>query len=240
MKQLNSSSTSLLLLHLLLFIHSVSSQTCRNTCGPLPLRYPFGGGPGCGDPQFQTYLTCAGDTLLFNTHTGSYPVDSIDYPNKILHVQDPSMTTCTTSSTCATTRFGLDWNAPFTFVDEEPVTLGPSFEMDLGKLKCESYVGVYGFNDQTMNPQAWKYGFGIKYRFSVENGVPGACGDCEASNGVCGYNGPYSSFVCSCANGINTTSNCYFAASWNRADFVRPFSMGIGLISLWSLASTMF
>ncbi|KAK1288909.1 hypothetical protein QJS10_CPB19g00865 [Acorus calamus] len=112
--------------------------------------------------------------------------------------------------------------------------------MDLGKLKCGSYVGVYGFNDQTMNPQAWKYGFGIKYRFSVENGVPAACGDCEASNGVCGYKGPYSSFVCSCTNGINTTDNCYFAASWNRADFVRPFSMGIGLISLWSLASTMF
>ncbi|XP_065864298.1 putative RING-H2 finger protein ATL21C [Euphorbia lathyris] len=94
-----------------------------------------------------------------------------------------------------------------------PVDLGPAFEMDLQKLECSSYSGFYSFNGQEANPENWKYGIAVKYKFNVYNDYPSSCGDCERSNGVCGYGGAYNSFVCNCPTAFNTTSDCFFGYS---------------------------
>lgn len=268
---------TLLFLISLIFIPSISSQTCQKTCGRQPIKYPFGTGPGCGDPRFQTYITCnqQQQQLTFTTHTGTYPITSIDYTNTLIYITDPTMSTC--ACTQPSKGFGLDPNAPFTFHDNTvfalldcstadspiykstndlnnssfalcdpygasvcsllyscqaisrlnipistccvytPVDLGPSFEMDLGKLKCNAYSGLYGFNGQESDPVSWKYGVAIKYKFNFNNDYPDMCASCEKSNGVCGYNGPYNSFTCNCATGLNTTNDCFFGASWSSA-----------------------
>ncbi|KAJ8424825.1 hypothetical protein Cgig2_013020 [Carnegiea gigantea] len=261
----------LLLLLLLALLPPSYSQVCQRFCGDIPLRYPFGGGPGCGDPRFTKYVSCNQRQLIFTTHTGSYVVTNIDYPNAIIYILDPTMSTCL----CAqpSKGFSLDWDAPFSFDDSSvfalldcsldsspiykgavggntsnvpqcansgtalcsslytcqpisqldvpistccvyvPVDLGPAFEMDLEKLQCKAYTAVYSFEG---DPEAWKYGVALKYKFNVKNDYPQYCGNCEKSNGACAYTGIYNSFVCNCPSGVNTTTDCYFQASWNH------------------------
>ncbi|KAF8378362.1 hypothetical protein HHK36_029701 [Tetracentron sinense] len=299
MKPKPSSSITLLPFIFLIFLPSlVSSQACKKSCGNQPIRYPFGTGPGCGDPRFQKYVTCNEQKLTITTHTGSYPIDTIDYNNQVLNIQDPSMSTC--SSTQPSKGFGLDWDAPFTFLDDNifalldcstsssplyksknlsnggngstvplcdndgaplcsllyscpsistlslpistccvyaPVDLGPAFEMDLEKLQCSSYASVYSFNGQESNPERWKYGVALKYKFSLKNDYPSVCSICERSKGLCGYTGTYNAFVCNCASGINTTTDCSFAASWSNSLRLVPRQIGTSLIcsSAWFL-----
>lgn len=257
----------------------VSSQACQRTCGKIPLKYPFGSGPGCGDARFQKYITCNDQKLTFTTHTGCYPVTNIDYSNQVMYVTDASMSTC--ACTQPSKGFGLDWDGPFSFHDDDvftlldcsidsspiyksnnnaydtntsavplcdkkgasicsflyscraismlnlpistccvytPVDLGPSFEMDLQKLQCSSYSAFYSFDGQDYNPENWKYGIALKYKFNVYNDYPGPCANCEKSNGACGYSAvSYNSFICNCPSGINTTTDCYFEAAFNNA-----------------------
>ncbi|GFP91571.1 hypothetical protein PHJA_001301100 [Phtheirospermum japonicum] len=269
-----------------------SSQTCQSTCGKLPIKYPFGTGPGCGDPRFQPYVTCTQQQqLTLSTHTGCYTITSIDYNNQVVHISDPTMSTC--SCTRPSPGFGLNWDAPFTFHDTTvfalldcsttsspiykgnygnnstfpmcdsqgadicgllnscdaisrlslpistccvytPVDLGPSFEMDLGKLQCASYSAVYGYNGQESNPEGWEYGIALKYKFNYKNDYPDLCASCEKSNGVCGYDcGPNESFACNCPGGLNTTTDCFFGQPWNFGSRVFPWK--IGTFSVFSL-----
>ncbi|KAM7269499.1 hypothetical protein ACFE04_024996 [Oxalis oulophora] len=112
-----------------------------------------------------------------------------------------------------------------------PVDLGPSFEMNLEKLKCSSYSGFYSFNGQETNPDEWKYGIALKYKFSVYNDYPTSCTNCERSSGACGYVGAYNSFVCSCPSGMNTTTDCYFGTSWNDGLMLVPRKTGTILVT---------
>lgn len=268
----------------------VSSQTCLRACGKLPLKYPFGSGPGCGDSRFQHYVTCNNDQqqLTFTTHTGSYPITAIDYSNQLLYISDPSISTCSCNQ--PSKGFGLDWDAPFTFADETifallgcslddspiyspnsdgnynssssravplcdkqalpicsflyscraisplnlpistccvytPVDLGPSFDMDLEKLKCGSYSGFYSFNGRQSDPDSWKYGIALKYKFSVYNEFPSYCANCEKSFGYCGYTGAYNSFICNCPSGFNSTSYCFFG--YNLGSRLIPLQTGM-------------
>ena len=105
----------LLSIFLLLLPSLISSQICQKNCGKETVKYPFGSGPGCGDPRFQPHVTCSNQKLTFTTHTGSYPITSIDYTNQIIHISDPTMSTC--SCTVPSKGFGLNWDAPFTFAD---------------------------------------------------------------------------------------------------------------------------
>ncbi|KAI3993306.1 hypothetical protein MKX01_010049 [Papaver californicum] len=280
----------------------ISSQTCEKLCGDQKLRYPFCSAQGCGDPRFQKFIKCdrAQQKLMLNTHTGTYPIATIDYDNLIIYIQDPSMSTCSSSQPSKGFEVispnegynpGYIFNFPFTFLDSNvfalldcsttssllytsrsslngnvtnstsasapicsllyscppvsrlnlpistccvytPLDLGPAYEMDLQKLECSSYASIYSFNGQESNPQGWKYGIGLKYRFSVKNDFPSACSVCERSNGVCGYTGAYNSFVCNCVGGANTTSDCYFSASWrNGAQKILPWQIRTWLIS---------
>ncbi|GER32288.1 wall-associated receptor kinase-like protein [Striga asiatica] len=113
---------TLLLLLLLLFTRT-SSEPCGNKCGNLQIKYPFGTGPGCGDPRFQPYITCnpQHQQLTLSTHTGCYPVTSIDYSTQLLRISDPTMSTC--SCTRPSRGFGLDWDAPFSFHHSTVFTL---------------------------------------------------------------------------------------------------------------------
>ncbi|CAL9214410.1 unnamed protein product [Arabidopsis halleri] len=282
LKRSSSSSFFFFLFFFFLLSSHVSSQACQKTCGQIPIKYPLGTGSGCGDPRFTRYITCDPDqqTLTLTTHTGCYPISSVDYAKQEIYVTDPSM------STCACTRpshgFGLDWDAPFSFhddtvftlldcsVDESPVftplsngsgrvslcdrqsssictflysncraislinlqvstccvyvplDLGPSFEMDLNKLKCSSYSGFYNLGPgQESHPENWNYGIALKYKFNVFDEYPGVCGGCERSNGACGFNTQTSSFVCNCPGGINTTSDCFFL--YNSASILVPW-----------------
>ncbi|KAF5197493.1 hypothetical protein FRX31_012919 [Thalictrum thalictroides] len=115
-------SSALAILTLVVFIFLlpslIFSQNCKKTCGDQLLRYPFGSGPGCGDPRIQKYITCndAQQKLTFTSHTGSYTIDIIDYNNNVLYIHDSFMSTC--SFTQPSRGFGLDWDAPFTFIDD--------------------------------------------------------------------------------------------------------------------------
>ncbi|KAI3926550.1 hypothetical protein MKX01_011446 [Papaver californicum] len=300
-------SLSICLICITLFPSLISSQTCEKLCGDQKLRYPFGSGQGCGDPRFQKFVTCdhAQQKLMLNTHTGTYPITSIDYNNLTIYIQDPSMSTC--SSSQPSKGFGLDWDAPFTFLDSNvfalldcstassplytsrsslngngtnstsagsgnivplcdneggpicsllyscptistlnlpvstccvytPLDLGPAYEIDLQKLECSSYASIYSFNGKDSNPQGWKYGIGLKYRFSVKNDFPSACSICEKSNGICGYTGTYNAFICNCVGGANTTSDCYASASMrNDVQKILPWHIRTWLVSSMTL-----
>ncbi|XP_044480871.1 wall-associated receptor kinase-like 15 [Mangifera indica] len=274
----------------------VSSQPCQRSCGTLPIKYPFGSGPGCGDPRFQQFVTCNDQKLTLTTHTGCYPITDIDYMNQVIYLTDPSMSTC--ACTQPSKGFGLDWNAPFSFHEDNvftlldcsiasspiyksstfngdnssavvplcdkngvaicsylyscraistlnlpistccvyaPVDLGPSFDMDLQKLQCSSYSGFYSFSGQEYNPENWKYGIALKYKFNVYNDYPGTCANCEKSNGACGYGGAYNSFICNCPSEANTTTDCFFESTFNNAQGLLPWKTGTRLTGALTL-----
>uniref|UniRef100_A0A7C9EUS4 non-specific serine/threonine protein kinase n=1 Tax=Opuntia streptacantha TaxID=393608 RepID=A0A7C9EUS4_OPUST len=284
-----------LLLLLVALLPPSYPQVCQRFCGDIPLRFPFGGGPGCGDPRFTKYLSCNQRQLTFTTHSGSYIVTNVDYPNAVIQISDPSMSTCL----CAqpSRGFSLDWDAPFSFDDSTvfalldcslesspiykgavegntstvpqcanrgtalcsslftcqpisqlnvpistccvyaPVDLGPAFEMDLQKLQCKAYTAVYSFEGQEGNPEAWKYGVALKYKFNVENDYPEDCRNCEKSSGACAYAGTYNSFVCNCPSGVNTTTDCYFQTTWSHGSRSKGSWLLCSLVAimLWML-----
>nr|ACU20507.1 unknown [Glycine max] len=84
----------LLILTLLLqVIPTLTLSPCKTTCGSIPINYPFGLEDGCGAPQFRHMLNCSTD-LFFQTPSGSYKVQSIDYDKKTMVIYDPSLSTC--------------------------------------------------------------------------------------------------------------------------------------------------
>ncbi|KAF8020139.1 hypothetical protein BT93_G0748 [Corymbia citriodora subsp. variegata] len=256
---------------------------CRNTCGSLAVKYPFGTGSGCGSPRFHPYVTCVHvedhDDLVLATHTGSYPVTSISYTGSTLIISPPNMSTCTSMK--PSPNLGLDWSGPFelgssTFVllHCEPPTasltindssicdlsssnlcasvyacpavlnLGlPLFsptntccvyspanfdskgELDLQALKCGGYAPVMSLGDDPTDPTGWEYGVELKYTQGAldSNHMDTKCPTCENSGGVCGYEPASLAFVCVCAGGYNTTTDCH------------PYNQVQGI--MWSSAS---
>ncbi|KAL6952984.1 hypothetical protein U1Q18_015919 [Sarracenia purpurea var. burkii] len=83
----------LLLINLMLLIPTPTLSLCRNFCGNMPVKYPFGIDDGCGAPQFSKMLNCSTD-LFFQTPSGNYKVQSIDYEKKTMVIYDPAMSTC--------------------------------------------------------------------------------------------------------------------------------------------------
>ncbi|WRX16305.1 Calcineurin-like phosphoesterase domain [Theobroma cacao] len=89
---------------------------CTDTCGSIPVKFPFGTGFGCGHPYFARYVKCSGGALQFSTGTGIYTVSSIDYPTSSIVVADPFMSTC--SSMQNSGSFSLDRASPFTLTGD--------------------------------------------------------------------------------------------------------------------------
>ncbi|GLT56908.1 hypothetical protein SLA2020_299210 [Shorea laevis] len=94
----------------------VSHGACNDTCGTIPVQFPFGTGFGCGHPFFARYVKCSVGTLEFSTVTGIYTVSSIDYPTKTVIVTDPLMSNC--SSMQNSGSFSLDRASPFILTDD--------------------------------------------------------------------------------------------------------------------------
>lgn len=81
-----SSSPQHLPLLLLFFLPTLTHSLCRNFCGNMPVKYPFGIDDGCGAPQFSKMLNCSTD-LFFQTPSGTYKVQSIDYDKKTMVIK---------------------------------------------------------------------------------------------------------------------------------------------------------
>ncbi|PKI58696.1 hypothetical protein CRG98_020907 [Punica granatum] len=128
--QLQHLSICTFLLPLLLFSETVSAAlpivpingTCHDTCGSIPVKFPFGTGFGCGHPDFSRHVRCSSSsspssgTLQFSTGTGIYDISSIDYSAGTLILADPLMSTC--SSMQNSGSFSLDRASPFTLTDD--------------------------------------------------------------------------------------------------------------------------
>ncbi|XP_021654929.2 uncharacterized protein LOC110645961 [Hevea brasiliensis] len=98
-------------------VHTIPlNGTCLDTCGTIPVKFPFGTGFGCGHPDFARYVRCNSGTLEFSTGTGIYTISSIDYPSNTLIVTDPLMSTC--SSMQDSGSFSLDRASPFTLTGD--------------------------------------------------------------------------------------------------------------------------
>ncbi|XP_071695402.1 uncharacterized protein [Rutidosis leptorrhynchoides] len=85
--------------------------TCREKCGNLTIKYPFGSDFGCGHPDFARYIKCTSGELHFSSATGAYTVSSIDYTTSTLVLTDQFMSTC--SSMQNSGSFRLDQASPF-------------------------------------------------------------------------------------------------------------------------------
>ncbi|KAJ0096144.1 hypothetical protein Patl1_16680 [Pistacia atlantica] len=125
----------------LFFLHTVSSVpaypvngTCRDTCGTISVKFPFGTGSGCGHPDFARYIKCNSESLEFSTGTGIYSISSIDYTSNSIIVTDPFMSTC--SSMQNSGSFSLDRASPFSITEDNIIVLlgcsgtSPVFDAD--------------------------------------------------------------------------------------------------------------
>lgn len=91
-----AASTRFLLIILQLILAILCEQadsSCRSFCNSIPINYPFGIDDGCGSPQFRHMFNCSTD-LFFQTPSGNYKVQSIDYAKKNVVIFDPAMSTC--------------------------------------------------------------------------------------------------------------------------------------------------
>ena len=78
---------------LLLLLPSLALSLRHNFCGNMAVKYPFVIDDGCGVPQFSKMLNCSTD-LFFQTPSGNYKVQSIDYDKHTVVIYDPAMSTC--------------------------------------------------------------------------------------------------------------------------------------------------
>ncbi|KAK2966707.1 hypothetical protein RJ640_007994, partial [Escallonia rubra] len=107
-------------------LHAIShvlprNGTCHDTCGSVPLKFPFGSGFGCGHPAFARYIKCSSGNLQFSTGTGVYIVSSIDYSSNSLVLSDPFMSTCASMQNSGS--FRLDRASPFSLAAEDMFVL---------------------------------------------------------------------------------------------------------------------
>uniref|UniRef100_A0A7N0T627 non-specific serine/threonine protein kinase n=1 Tax=Kalanchoe fedtschenkoi TaxID=63787 RepID=A0A7N0T627_KALFE len=109
--------------------------TCRDTCGAIPLKFPFGSGPGCGHPDFARYVECSAGVLQLSTATGLYAISSIDYSTSTLALSDPLMSTCSAMQNSGSFSLGRD--SPFSLMPDNVFVL----------LGCSTTSPVYDQNE---------------------------------------------------------------------------------------------
>ena len=138
-----NSSVLVSLIFYSIILTSAMEPPCKKTCGPTPIKYPFGSGPGCGSPRFHPYVACSGPTnqLLLTTHTGTYPITSVDYSAAVVTISPPCMSNCTTMRPTSL-KFGLDWAGPFQLGPSTFILLGCSFS-STSSLLCDATSSAY-------------------------------------------------------------------------------------------------
>ncbi|KAI4335051.1 hypothetical protein L6164_013734 [Bauhinia variegata] len=103
----------------------LSISPCKTFCGNIPINYPFGLDDGCGAPQFRHMLNCSID-LFFQTPSGAYKVQSIDYDKNSMIIYDPSMSTCSI----------LQPHHDFLMTDIQSAIIPPSQDTVFALLNC--------------------------------------------------------------------------------------------------------
>ncbi|PON59225.1 hypothetical protein TorRG33x02_288870 [Trema orientale] len=88
------------------------------------------------------------------------------------------------------------------YVYDSPLGFESSYNLDLPKLQCSSYMSIYEFGDQG-DPTKWQFGVSLRYN---ELSYSNRCRDYEESSGFSGLD---ESFTYIYPNGINTTINCF-------------------------------
>ncbi|XP_055806443.1 uncharacterized protein LOC129875033 [Solanum dulcamara] len=102
-----------------LSITEAQSRICRNSCGDIPIQYPFGIDDGCGSPYYRHILVCTGGQLQLRTPSGRYPVRNLSYMDPHILVTDPLMWNCLDGDNFRPTRpFSLDTSTHFTLSSE--------------------------------------------------------------------------------------------------------------------------
>uniref|UniRef100_A0A6N2KB17 Wall-associated receptor kinase galacturonan-binding domain-containing protein n=1 Tax=Salix viminalis TaxID=40686 RepID=A0A6N2KB17_SALVM len=93
-----------------------AASHCRNSCGTIPINYPFGLDDGCGSPYYRHVLVCSdAGVLQLRTPSGRYQVRSISYSDPHMIVTDPFMWQCQDGHHFRATRpFSLDTNTRLT------------------------------------------------------------------------------------------------------------------------------
>ncbi|KAL5773266.1 hypothetical protein ACOSQ2_013190 [Xanthoceras sorbifolium] len=113
----SSSSTSCFLIILLVISLTTTTHAsrCRDSCGSIPINYPFGIDDGCGSPHYRHMLVCSDyGKLQLRTPSGRYPVKTITYTDPHILLTDPFMWTCQDGDNFRPTRpFSLDTSTHF-------------------------------------------------------------------------------------------------------------------------------
>lgn len=121
---------------------SDGSTICPDTCGNVPVAFPFGVRDGCGARQFRNMFNCSsssssnsvidgggGGQLFFQTPSGGYGVKSIDYRANTMVIYDPAMSTCGGS---------LQPRHDFALSDEQYLNIFPSPDTFFALLNCSA------------------------------------------------------------------------------------------------------
>lgn len=152
MKNINTPILLILLLSIIPSLPSIPLDgTCRDACGTVAVKFPFGSGPGCGHPDFSPYVQCSpdGTTLHFSAARGgaaTYPIASIDYAARTLVVADPLMSTCAAMQDSGGFSLGRSGGGPITAAPDNTFALlgcsatSPVFDPDSGL--CEAGSGL--------------------------------------------------------------------------------------------------
>ncbi|XP_057810751.1 uncharacterized protein LOC131025145 [Salvia miltiorrhiza] len=164
MKKINTTHILLITLLSIAIPPLALAGTCRDTCGAIPIKYPFGSGSGCGHPYFSRYVKCApGGALHLSTAAAggaAYAViSSIDYAAGALVAADPLMSTCAAMQDSG--GFALDRGSPFSVAADNIFALlgcsatSPVFDPDAdfcdtgsgrnvcrGLYTCEGVAGI--------------------------------------------------------------------------------------------------
>lgn len=198
-------------------IASQDAGTCQNTCGGLPVMYPFGTGKGCGSPAFEQYINCTKGRLQLFTPRGQYYVQSIDYTNNLIVLQDPHMSTC--SNMQYSSSFGLPVNAPFSLAGNTVVLL-----------KCSS-SSVYNSLTSLCDPTGTQICQGLYGCSSITQlGLPvdGPTSTCCVYSNTQISNPPYEIDLAllQCAS----YTSIYSFGSGNTNNFQNPNSWSYGII----------
>lgn len=134
-----TSSSTLLILTLALFVTAASAATRCPDCGSNPVPYPLSSSPTCGDPSYRIQCGAEG-SLSFPTLNNSYPITTIHAATQRLVIQPAQLVsnTCVTSD-LVTQGVQLNSSLPFNVTSSNTILYLNCSNLILGSpLNCSS------------------------------------------------------------------------------------------------------
>eukprot|EP01018_Ginkgo_biloba_P039437 Gb_01112 [translate_table: standard] len=199
-------------------------QNCtgQQTCGIVPINYPFGKSKGCGHPDFQ--IECIGNSAVITIKKQRFRILGVSFGDPQIHVASKIAVVDESvfASPCALPGI---YN-PANFTGSRFHKVSNTYATNLG-LCCNCKEPIPSLSLVACNSSCyWSLGssssliiFAALLLFK--------CRDCESSEGHCGYNASDSKthFLCYCQDGPHS-HNCTDGRRWARtqelcADFNR-------------------